>query len=157
MALAGRKNSAQLIVAFCVLGMFVIFSLVLIAFGARAYSHTGEEISNTDQLRTSLNYVANKVRFSSGGDAVNLESVDGIEVLTVSEGEYQSCIYFYDGQLRECYLEDLEDFSPETGDVILEISDFQMEEDDGLLCLEACTEDGESMSLEIDSMGGLGE
>lgn len=118
---------------FLIYGMFALFSLLLVVIGARVYRNivsTGEE--NT-QMRAAFSYVANKVRAKGGArDTVSLEEKEGLQVLTlagdVGNQGYETCIYYYDGKLCESYRAADLPFSPDTGEKIVEVEDFMMEE-----------------------------
>ena len=111
---------------------FVIGSLVLINVGVHVYKNIVENNAENFRLRSSLSYVATKIRTCDGKNQISVREEEGIPVLVLKEsketGEYQTMIYCYDGMLCELYQEVGMEYKLADGLEIMELSDFQIEE-----------------------------
>lgn len=135
-----------------ILGAFLIAALVLANVGIRVYQNVVLANDNNFELRTSLNYVATKVRQKDTVDSVRIEKKDGVDVLILGyeyEGSInETIIYFYNGYLREHIRTGDSDYSLDFGIEIMEIADFKMELiNDNFLKLIATNSAGEQDEL----------
>ena len=91
------------------LGIFAVASLFLINIGVQVYKNV--VIANNDnfELRTSLSYLATRVRQADQTGMVEIREEDGIKILVLGEenedGEFETCLYFWDGFLYEHFME----------------------------------------------------
>ena len=106
----GKKAfMAGLISMVFLLGIFAVASLFLINIGVQVYKNV--VIANNDnfELRTSLSYLATRVRQADQTGMVEIREEDGIEILVLGEenedGEFETCLYFWDGFLYEHFME----------------------------------------------------
>ena len=94
-----RNRSADTVFALILLTLFAVLALLLVIIGGNAYRATVERTERNNQLRTSVSYIANKVR-AAGKDA-ELKNVDGVHTLVLREqsetGTYVTYIYEYNG------------------------------------------------------------
>ena len=157
-AASGRSISGFFV--FLLVGMFAVFSLLLVLIGAGVYRGIAEKAECNAQSRTSLSYVASKIRAGDAAGAISVEYVDGAPVLLLEE-KYedellQTRIYYLpdeDGQGGALY----ELFSigsggiPEldTGERIAEISAFDVREVDGRLELRVTMRNGSGQSMRL--------
>ncbi len=137
--------------------LFAILALLLVLYGARVYQGVVDDMDASYAMRASLNYVSNKLHAADGGCAVNVEEAAGVEVLTIlDEAGNITCMYFYQGALREQTLASGASFAPEAGQAIVELHNFTYEIKDGGMALSAETDGGLSRSLTVyfRTMGG---
>lgn len=142
-----RKHAVDTLFALLLYGMFTLFSLLLVLIGAQVYKRI---VSNTDarsDVRTSLTYVANRIRAESAAGSVRLDKREGLDVLVLTEQEenrsFETLIYFYEGTLRELFQASAQPFSPEAGEELTPLHDFSMEETvPGLLSFTSTGTDG---------------
>ena len=116
-----------------ILGAFAIASLVLANVGVRVYKNIVQENSDNFKLRTSLSYVATKVRQADVQDKVYIDHREGIDMLVMEEDidgvTYERMIYLYEGKLYEVFHELGGEFYIEDeayGYTIMEIEEFHM-------------------------------
>ncbi len=138
-----------------ILGAFAISSLVLAYVGVQVYKNIVSENSNNFKLRTSLSYVATKVRQADVEGMVYLDHRDNTDIIVIEEEiegvPYERLLYFYKGRLYEVFHEKGGEFYLDQegyGYEIMEIESFHMENlgDTGLL-LTAKNGSGEEESL----------
>ena len=135
-------------------GVFAVCGLALVAVGIMEYKNIAVTNVETYKLRTSLSYVATKVRQNDCEDSVVLKDVNGTERLLLYEDIndviYETAIYWYDGALREYYHEKDSTFAAENGFEVVEVSNFDFERrDEGLLKITATDVDGRQESMYI--------
>ncbi len=151
----GHGNSVNGLLAFLIYGMFALFSLLLVVIGAGVYRQLTSVSQENTQLRAAFSYVANKVRTNGGtAGAVRVEERDGLPVLSLRQdlegAEYETVIYFYDGELREYFAETGREFIPEAGERIARAADFRIEESGaGQLLFTWVGEDGSRRSMHL--------
>ena len=135
-----------------ILGAFAISSLVLANVGIQVYHNVVKSNNEDFELRTSLNYVATRVRQIDNGTARMIKK-DGIDALKLEyEGStgyvYEVYIYYYDGYLREHTCLTGDPFELDYGFEMIEISDFRIELDTGkTLKMTAKNKAGETESM----------
>ncbi len=116
------------------LGAFAIAALVLANVGVRVYKNIVEENANNFKLRTSLSYVATKVRQADAEGKVYIDHREDTDMLVMEEViegvPYERLVYYYKGKLYEVFHEKGGEFYLDDeayGYTILEIEDFHME------------------------------
>lgn len=102
-----------------IVGMFAITSLLLIYVSRRIYTSIVDENTKTYSLRTSLSYIAEKIRQADEEGCIYMERKEGMDLLvmkqTVKGQEYETLIYFYHGALYEAVHKNGEGFSLSQG------------------------------------------
>lgn len=120
------------IITIFILGMFAIGALFLVNIGMQVYKNVVVANNDNFRLRTSLSYIATKVRQNETEGMISVEEEDGIQMLVLGEvldGErYNTCIYFLDGALRELIQKDGYPVDLKYGFETVEIDKFNIEE-----------------------------
>ncbi|MBQ9120147.1 MAG: DUF4860 domain-containing protein [Lachnospiraceae bacterium] len=137
-----------------IIGIFAVASLFLINIGVQVYRNVVTANDENFDLRTSLSYIATRVRQNDRENAVYLKEHEGVQVLVLEEeldgAWYQTLIYHYDGYVREHFMEKDGYFELSFGIETFEIAEFCMEETaDGMLCVTASNRAGASESLSL--------
>lgn len=150
-----KKRNSWMINYMAILSLLCIFivgSLILMNVGVHVYKNIVESNGQNFRLRSSLSYVATKVRQYDKTDAICVEEKDGIQMLVLKEQidgvEYETRIYSYDGALRELFQEKGMEYKPADGLEIMEIMDFQVEKDKNHLLFTAIDQN-EQENLQI--------
>ena len=150
-----EHRSAETLLMLLVFGVFAVLAILLTLMGARAYRSISEQMEENNALRSSLSYVANKVRAGDEAGGVRIEERGGIRVLCLSEtvdgDTYETLLYFADGWLREYaavagYADEIE---PDSGEKIVELYDFSMQMEGNRLTLTAAATERDSVSLNL--------
>lgn len=158
----GKKAfMAGLISMVFLLGIFAVASLFLINIGVQVYKNV--VIANNDnfELRTSLSYLATRVRQADQTGMVEIREEDGIEILVLGEekedGEFETCLYFWDGFLYEHFMEKGGYFEPGYGMETFEVESLIMEQKaSGQLYFRATGGGGDTEELYITLRAGRG-
>lgn len=152
-----KVSSINLLSIICILGMFSVMSLLLILLGANFYQNITDKVTENDEIRTSLNYVANKIRFS-GADKVDIKEINDVKVLKIQQEDYIDLIYFYDRNIMEVSLISEDDFVPEYGTSIIPINLFEFNKtNDGFITFSTQSNSDNPIKLKvyIDNIGGI--
>ena len=156
----GMKRNEQkawivnVISAIIILGIFAISCLVLINIGIRVYQNVVIANDNNFELRTSLSFVATKLRQTDTSDSIRIEELEGTRVLVMGEEidgrQYETLIYFKEGVLYELFKEPDTQYNLDYGMEVMEIEDFSMElYDNGSLLLTARNSMGDEDELTL--------
>lgn len=129
----GRKAwMASLVSLIFILGMFAAAALFLVNIGVQVYKNVVTANNDNFELRTSLSYLATRVRQADAAGSVEIRDIDGVKVLVLgeesSEGSFETCLYFWDGYLYEHFMEKGGRFEPGYGMETFEAASFEMEE-----------------------------
>lgn len=118
-----------LLALFCV---FLISALFIVLFGARIYKSCVAHMDENFKSRTALAYVTEKVRCHDHEGGVDVQKIDGKDVLILSEviGEQTYLTYLYekDGYLCELTADEKFDFHFAGGTQILPMQKFSIQE-----------------------------
>lgn len=150
-----RERNAKVngVLMLLVYGIFALFSLLLVVVGARVYRNIVSASQRNTQTRAAFSYVAGKLRMSGqtpGSLEIREEKGTTILVLDAQTEGYETRIFYYDGALRELYQASEQEFIPEMGEKIVEVSDFRMDTtEEGNLLLEAVDLEGRARSLHL--------
>ena len=118
--------------------LFALTAFVLIMIGVRQYKATANAMDYNYEIRTATSYLREKTRQNSSNSSISIETIDGTNALclknTLNNTIYNTYIYYYDGSLREMYIQDGTPFTLNLGQQIVTISGFDMvKTDDGLI------------------------
>ncbi len=128
----------------------MVSALVITLFAANIYEGVVGD-SPATPARTSLSYVSGKIHAADKKDAVAVGEFDGCNSVIITDeinGEqYNTYIYYHDGQLKELFVKAEADFAAANGSEITEVSDFRIEERANGIYRFMCTgKDGETAS-----------
>ena len=115
-----QSHAISGVFVFLLLGIFAVFSTVMVVLGARAYRNANDRSAAHNASRISSSYVRSMVRADDERGALRVEELEGMQVLTFEneyDGEaYVTRLYVSDGMLREMFTEADYDFVPEEGE-----------------------------------------
>lgn len=122
---------------FLLLGIFAVFSTVMVVMGAKAYKGTADRAAEHNAARIAGAYVRSMVRSDDQNNGVRVEDVNGIPAITmenVYDGEaYTTRVYVYDGMLREWFTSADVDFEPENGEAVCAADEMALSMENGVL------------------------
>lgn len=134
---------------FLLLGVFAVFATLMVALGAQLYRDVVSDADAHNDRRILMSYVTNVVRGSDGADRICVETMDGVDVLTLRSGRFETRIYCYEGALREMFTAAGEPFVPEYGEVICAAAGFEPRLEGNLLEMTVTDAKGEAQSLHV--------
>ncbi|MBO4414905.1 MAG: DUF4860 domain-containing protein [Lachnospiraceae bacterium] len=148
-------NAAGTIV---LIALFAISALVLLAAGMQVYKNVVLASNENFELRTSLSYVATRIRQFDAADRVDVVNYDGMDTLVLSEefdGDiYNTLIYYKNGYL--CELTQVDGYEPDFdfGFETIEIDDFSIKKEGNFIILSATNASGDTETLKIGLRSG---
>ena len=111
--------------------LFALTAFVLIMIGVRQYKATANAMDYNYEIRTVTSYLREKTRQNSSNSSISIETIDGTNALclknTLNNTIYNTYIYYYDGSLREMYIQEGTPFTLNLGQQIVTISGFDMD------------------------------
>ena len=153
-----KRHSVSGTFVFLLLGVFALFSMLLVLLGAQAYRSGVEQTTSNGQARVLQAFVRNAVRADDADGVIRVEEIDGIPVITFvsdMDGErYIKYIYCHEGELCELFTAEEYGFNPESGERICAAGSFRPVIKDGLMTIEMTCENGEPCTVSVALRGG---
>ena len=110
--------------------LFAITAAILVLIGVRQYQVTADSMNYNYEMRTATSYLREKVRQNDSHASISVCDIDGVSALslksTVNGQVYYTYIYYYDGYLRELYVQADSSYTLSAGQQIIEISGFEL-------------------------------
>lgn len=136
-----QKRTISQVFVFLLLGVFAVFSTLMVLLGAQMYRETIDQTDRQSERRVMFSYLNNIVRGNDGEGRIAVDNRNGIDMLVFTDnfdGEvYETLVYCYDGNLRELFASADQEFEPEYGEMICGAADFQpVMAENGLLKLQ---------------------
>ena len=126
--------------------MFATMALLVTAAGASAYKSTSEQTEQRFDRQTCLNYITARVRSNNEAGAVEITKLGECDALTFTQeangGRYITCIYYYDGAIRELLFREGIELMPEDGTAICNAGDLGFSLENGSLAVTLTGTDG---------------
>lgn len=144
-----KKHSADLLFVLMLFLVFALVSFLLVSVGAQVYKKTAERADENYEIRTAFSYVANKIKYAPGEATIKQRAgVNTLVIFEMVEGEqYETCIYFEDGALKELFSRAGNSLSG--GSEILSLADARFEQRDDMLIMTIETSAGREETLKV--------
>ncbi|MCR5278720.1 MAG: DUF4860 domain-containing protein [Lachnospiraceae bacterium] len=138
-----------------VITLFLVFAVsvvMLTGTGARVYQNIVDSMTENFDSRTSFTYVINKIHQNDRQGAVSLGSYEGLDAVLISEEvsnvNYCTYLYFYDGYMREIFTRYGSEFDPALGTPLFALESFTASEvTETLFRFDIVTPGGNEQSL----------
>ncbi|MDR1134741.1 MAG: DUF4860 domain-containing protein [Clostridiales Family XIII bacterium] len=141
------------------IGMFVLLSTGVLVLGISVYNNTTESASVNYTHRTALSYIANQLRRGDTGGGVEIRDLGDVKALAFKTGiddvGYVTCLYCYDGQLRELFTEDGIEQELASGVIIMPLSGLDFEIQDENIRVTVTDDAGLERSLILSPRSGI--
>ena len=115
--------------------VFLFLSIGLVMLGGSLYRHIMEISGENDETRTTFSYLANQVHRADALGSVGVGEFQGRSALVLEQNfgdwEFVTYLYYYDGALRELFVEKGTELDAEAGLPIVWLNDLAFETDDG--------------------------
>lgn len=133
--------------------MFAIAALVLLSAGMQVYQKVMLASNENFELRTSLSYVATKIRQNDALGAIEVKKIGDVNALVIHEdydGDiYDTLIYFKDGSLMELMQAAGEEPDLDFGFETLEIDSFDIFQTGNAITISAGNASGDTESMTV--------
>lgn len=147
----GKSNHAiSGVFVFLLLGIFAIFSTLMVVMGAKAYRGMVERSVTHNSARVASSYIRTMLRSNDESGVLRVEEVNGIPTITMEndwDDIYVTRIYLYEGKLREWFAMADIPFEPANGESVCELDTMQAEMKNGLLHVEV-SKNGTKMDID---------
>lgn len=135
------SHSITGVFVFLLLGMFAVFSTIMVVLGARAYRGVTERQTHHNAERIAPAYLRSMVRAADEHNALRIEpGENGSDMLVIVQwydGEPATTyIYCHEGVLCESFLSADVDFDPAEGETVCSLQGMKLSLEDGLLQVE---------------------
>lgn len=155
----GQGNISGL-AALMVFGVFALCILLVLLTGADRYQRLNLRDQSAYSHRTAVQYVATRVRQADKAGALSVGQLGGADALFIAEEydgvSYVTCVYCYEGTLRELFTFADEPLAPEDGEILLPLQGLELELDGQLLTARLTDETGEMQHLNLFLRSGEG-
>ena len=143
------------LIALLLFGVFSVCILAVLLTGADAYRRLTDRDRAAFDRRTTLQYLATRVRQADRESGVYVTDFNGVNALVFSDGDgYVTRVYCHNGSIMELYAEEGLDLSLEAGEPIMAAEELDFSMEDGRLRVSC---EGDSMTLSLRSgKGALG-
>ena len=105
---------------FLLLGIFAVFSTVMVLLSARAYKGAVDRLADHNAARIAPAYLRSMVRADDEADVISVEETAGVTAVTLrneyDDEAYVTRIYCVDGMLYEWFSEAENEFDPQEGE-----------------------------------------
>lgn len=139
-----RKHMIDFLFSVALFFVFALSAVIVILLAARIYQSTTENSSLNYTSRTSLSYISEKIHQNDLDGAVYIGSFDGYEALVMEQNiddvTYYTYIYACNNELKELFTSGDSGIKASSGQTILEIQDFSMEQLSDSLFKFSCTD-----------------
>lgn len=139
-----RKHMIDFLFSVALFFVFALSALIVILLATRIYQSTTENSSLNYTSRTGLSYISEKIHQNDINGAVYLGTFDGYDALIMEQEigteTYYTYIYACNDELKELFSSGNSSIKASSGQTILEIQDFSMEQISDNLIKFSCTD-----------------
>lgn len=150
-----NRHIVDVLFVLALFGVFAASALMLVTIGANVYKQTVSHMNENYEERTAYSYITEKIRQNNTCDAIAIGELEGTPALVftqqLSDVEYCTYLYFYDGYLKELSLRK-DSYAGSNilaaGQNIIPLSSFSLEsKQENLVKLRICTEGGNNILI----------
>lgn len=103
-----NRHIVDVLFVLALFGVFAASALMLVTIGANVYKRTVSNMNDNFAERTAYSYISEKIRQNDACDSVEIGELEGVPALlfirTAGDDEYCTCLYLYDGCLKELFI-----------------------------------------------------
>lgn len=134
--------------------LFFLLAMGITLMGSSVYRSAVAASDAQYTVRTAVSYLANQVRQGDRADSLFVTAFGDGDALMVTEGDYYTLLYCYEGQLRELYAETGSGMTAADGLPILALDALSISAEGGRLSLSLSGE-GTETSLSLSPRCGV--
>jgi hypothetical protein len=156
------KNKSSMLdtaVVLLLMGMFILLSIGVMVLGISVYNNTNKLSADNYAQRTVLSYIANQIRRGDVDGGVEVREIEGTSALVLrqdfGDSAYLTCLYAYDGELRELFTEEGFEQELASGVSIMPVKDLSFELRSGMIEVEVTEPSGETRNLILTPRSGV--
>ncbi|MBE5939090.1 MAG: DUF4860 domain-containing protein [Lachnospiraceae bacterium] len=146
---SNKSHSVGIVFSMSLICLFTILSALLIYMGYESYKGIIDNREYNKNTRVALSYLTGKVRTADSTKGVNVSERNGYEVLSISEGDCETLIYYYKNSIYEVYMAKGDDFLPEFGERVAKVKSYKAIVNDNVVTFEITLDSGEELSADV--------
>lgn len=155
-----KQHIVDIVFVLCLFCVFAILSLFIVVMGASVYKGISKDMTANYNARSSLTYLTEKIRQNDSASSVEIGTLGGETALVLTEvvqdREYETWIYVSDGALYEVAVTAGTQVSLGDGQMVTELSDFEIERlDDHLMRIRAVDLDGNTFETMLHTKSAI--
>ncbi|HEX3000455.1 MAG TPA: DUF4860 domain-containing protein, partial [Armatimonadota bacterium] len=100
-----RGSALRTVAVLALCAVFFVLAMGVTLLGSGIYRGTVSASDENYTHRTALSYLANQIRRGDVAGGVAVGSFEGADAIVLTDGDYVTYLYCWDGQLRELYME----------------------------------------------------
>ena len=151
-----RRRLYDIVFTLALFALYTTMALVLVAIGARVYLATSDTMTTNYNERTSVLYVAQRLRQNDVYGQVRVEHLNGSDALvfseTIGDDTYETWLYVFDDQLCEILVARGSQADLRYGQRIMPMQSMTVDTSrlsDGLISVRFMLEDGQPSQIDI--------
>ena len=149
-----KSHTIDLLFTLALFCVFAASALLVVLLGAKVYKQTVADMTQNYNTRTSISYLAEKIRQNDIVGGVKVSDVEGNDALVleqkVGKSTYQTFIYSSDGMLREVMVVSGSKIKASDGQPIMELKSLSVKRDEqGMISLLATDPEGKTSTLSM--------
>lgn len=130
-ALRRKSHSVDFMFPAVLFFVFALSAVILIVMAAGVYRSAAEGSARSNNADTAAAYLTEKLHRADEAEKISTGTFEGAEAVIITEDydgiTYYTCIYYYDGALREIFYREGAEAGPADGTVIAGLDRFQTE------------------------------
>lgn len=156
-----HERSLSALAALLTFALFAVSILSVLLGGANVYQRLTQRDQSSYDSRTSIQYIATKLRQAPAPDAVTVVPFGDGDALyiteTIAESSYLTRIYCHNGWLMELFTIASGEFAPEDGEKILPLASMSLTQTGSLVSVRMVGIDNTSQQLTLHIRGNGGD
>lgn len=141
-----RTHSVGIMFSISLIFLFTMLSALIIYMGYNGYKNITDNREYNNDCRVTLSYLTGKVKTADSVDGVSISEREGYEVLSVSDGDCETLIYYYKNSIYEAYMSKGDEFEPAMGERIAKVKGYKAEKTADKISFEITLDDDEKIS-----------
>ena len=133
--------------------VFLFCALTVVVIGSLVYRSSTESLNEHFSSTTALSYLVQKVRQNDLSGNIEMTTMNGVDVLTIShtiaDDSFETYIYAYDGYLLELFIKEGVDFSLGAGSKITPVHSFEIERGEQFFTFTITDEIGNTNTISV--------
>jgi hypothetical protein len=155
--MGNKKHVVNVMFTVLLLGVFALAAIFVAVLGAEVYQSSAAKMQANFDTRTSLVYIAEKVRQSASTD-FDVRDLDGSPALVVTESyddgnDYETWIYATSGKLYETTVQAGTEVAAGSGQAIMDMKSMDFKVEGNLVRITSVNDAGDEESLTIGRRG----
>lgn len=149
-----KEHAIDVVFALALFFVFAASAMAIIIVSLQSYGAISDKSKSNYNGRTSIAYIAQKVRSGDTNNNIYIKEHEDITALAINtkfgDSKYVTYIYEHNGELKELFCDSELEFNPDAGTKIVDVDSFVVQQKQpGLLMFKLTDDAGKEHSLVI--------